>query len=126
MSFTNIIKLGEQDFVELVSDLKETADEIKVYFEIPEVDKRDINLNITDNSVEIKVEKKEEMGEFKWITPEKEIDLMSRKPYSGFYRYRTLPCKILVDGVIASYKNNILEIVMPKAEKKKLRKVEVR
>ena len=109
-----------QTFREPLADLKETDSELITYLEIPGVDKQDINLNITENSVEVKVEKKQEEK------VEKKGYFKASKQYSGFYKYVTLPCKILVDEVKASYKDGILEIVMPKAEKKKLRKVEVR
>ncbi|MEM4325768.1 MAG: Hsp20/alpha crystallin family protein [Candidatus Pacearchaeota archaeon] len=110
-------------FRQPLSDLKETEEELRAYIELPGVDKKDIQLNVTENSLEVKVEKK---GETKI---EKEGYIRAERIYKGFYRSIFLPSKIIPDQVKASYKDGILEIIMPKVEKKKqvlkAKKVEV-
>ena len=49
-----------QLFREPLSDLKETDKEIIANIELPGIDKKDIQLQITENNLEVKVEKKQE------------------------------------------------------------------
>lgn len=93
-------------------DLEENENELKAYFEIPGVDKDDIQLNITDNNIEVKVEKHSEMK----FADENKGFFKSERAYSGFYRSMSLPTKVIPDKARASYKNGILEVIMPKAK----------
>ena len=101
---------------EPLSDVTETEDEIKISIEIPGVKKEDIQLDITEDSVEVKAESKHE---------EKEIGENFRRlerRYSGFYRMIPLPVPVETDKAKAKYENGILEITLPKkaeARKKK-------
>ena len=80
------------------------------------MDKKDIDIEITDNNLEVKVEKKAE---------EKEEDkdyLRYERSYRGFYRSFPLPEDADKKGIKATYKNGVLEITVkrkPKAVKKK-------
>lgn len=118
---TNHIKKDIDLFRQPLSDLKETDKELIAYIEIPGVDKKDIELRVTENNLEVKVEKKQEMK------IEKKGYLRAERSYKGFYRSMNLPLKIIPGEVKASYKDGILEVVMPKAEKevKKTKKVEI-
>jgi len=108
-----------QSFREPLIDMKETNKELIAYIEIPGVDKEDIQLDVTDNNIKIKAEKKAE------TKTEKDGYIRAERSYSGFYRSMNLPCRIIPERVKASYKNGVLEVVMPKAEKKKTRKVKI-
>jgi HSP20 family protein len=110
------LKKEVQLFRQPLSDLKETDKELIAYIEIPGVDKKDIQLKVTENSLEVKAEKKAE------AKVEKEGYLKAERSYKGFYRSISLPTKIIPEKTKASYKDGVLEIVMPKAEEKKLEK----
>jgi len=115
-------KKSMQLFRQPLSDLKETDKELIASIEIPGVDKKDIQLQITENTLEVKVEKRQEMK------VEKKGYLRAERSYKGFYRSMSLPSRIIPNQAKASYKDGVLEVVMPKAEKKKIekaRKVEV-
>lgn len=117
------IRKDMQLFRQPLSDLKETDNELIASIEIPGVDKKDIQLQITANNLEVKVEKKQEMK------VEKKGYLRAERSYKGFYRSMSLPSRIIPEQAKASYKDGILEVVMPKAEKKKIekaKKVEVK
>jgi len=105
---------------EPLSDLKETDKEILASIELPGIDKKDIQLQITENNLEVKVEKKQE------AKIEKKGYIRAERSYKGFYRSISLPVKIIPEQAKASYKNGILEVVMPKAEKKRLKKAKIR
>lgn len=105
-----------QLFRQPLSDLRETDKELIASIEIPGVDKKDIQLQITENNLEVKVEKKQEMK------VEKKGYLKAERSYKGFYRSMSLPSRVIPQQAKASYKDGVLEVVMPKAEKKKLEK----
>lgn len=69
--------------------------------EIPGIDKKDIQLQITEN---------------------KKGYLRAERSYKGFYRSISLPTKVLPEQAKASYRDGVLGVVMPKVEKKKLEK----
>jgi len=110
------MKKDMQLFRQPLSDLKETDKELIASIEIPGVDKKDIQLRITENNLEVKVEKKQEMK------VEKKGYLRAERSYKGFYRSMYLPSKVIPEQAKASYKDGVLEIIMPKSEKKKLEK----
>ncbi|NMB66890.1 Hsp20/alpha crystallin family protein [Candidatus Woesearchaeota archaeon] len=101
-----------------VVDLEEKDKEIIVRFEIPGVDKKDIELNLNEKNVELKVEKKEESR------IEKKGILKEEKNYKRFYKSISLPSEIVVDKTKAKYKDGVLELVMPKKESNK-KKIEI-
>jgi len=106
-------------FREPLLDIKETDRDLVISLEVPGVDKKDINLNVTENSLELKVEKKAEEK------VEKRDYLREERTYKGFYRSVSLPTRVIPEQAKASYKDGILEVVVPKAEKKKVKKVEI-
>jgi len=96
-----------------LTDLEETDKEIIAKFELPGVDKKDIQLNITENKIEVKVEKRKESEEKK-----KGYRRMERR-YAGFYRVIPLPEGVHPEKAKTKYEDGILEVTMPKAEAKK-------
>lgn len=114
-NFDRELKRSEYSFREPLTDLRDEEDSIVAAIELPGVDKRDIKINVTEESLEIKVEKKEE-AKIKGKNYIKE-----ERAYKGFYRKITLPEKIIPDKVKANYKDGILEVIMPKQQKEKKR-----
>jgi len=102
-----------------LTDLEETDKEIIARFEIPGVDKKDIQLNITENKIEVKVEKKKE------AKVDKKGYYRTERRYAGFYRAMALPEGIHPEKAKAKYSDGILEVRMPKTETKKISKLEI-
>jgi len=102
-----------------LTDLEETDKEIIATFELPGVDKKDIQLNITENKIEVKVEKKKEAK-----VEKKDFYSMERR-YTGFYRAIHLPEGVHPEKAKAKYENGILEVRIPKAEAKKISKIDI-
>ena len=94
------------DVIDRDSDIVVTAD-------LPGVDKNDISISIKDNMLEISAEKKT-AGEH-----EEEGYLRRERGYSRFYRAIRLPTPVDETKAHASFNNGVLEITMPKTEKKK-------
>ena len=82
---------------EFSTDIIDTDGEISVTVNIPSAEKEDINLNVTDDSLEI-------------------IINTSKVRYHKIHK---LPCDVKPNATIASYKNGVLDIVMKRKEKEK-------
>ena len=100
-------------------DVIERDDEIVVKAELPGVDKKDIDISVTKNTVTIKGktshEEKEEKGDYYRCE-------MSRGEYS---RTMALPSDVNEEKAKAKFKDGILELTIPKAEKSKRQTVKV-
>lgn len=100
-------------------DLIDRDDAIIVKAELPGVDKKDMDISVTKNSVSIKGttshEEKEEKGDYY----RSEI---SRGEYA---RTLTLPAEIDEEKVKATFKNGILELNLPKLKQSARKTVEI-
>jgi HSP20 family protein len=83
--------------------------------EVPGVEKKDIDVSVTGNSVTIKGETKREEKEEKGEYYRSEI---SR---AAFSRTLALPAQVDPERANASFKDGVLEITLPKVEKAKRR-----
>ncbi|MDH4128324.1 MAG: Hsp20/alpha crystallin family protein [Spirochaetota bacterium] len=101
-------------------DVKEDEKAIYVEAELPGMDEKDINIELKDNVLTLKGEKKEETeskdkGEYR----------LERR-YGSFERSFNLPADVLVDKIKASYKKGILKIELPKDETKTSKKLKIK
>jgi len=112
-------KKGDMFLRSPLTDIEETDKEVIVKFEIPGVDKKDIQLNVTEDKIEVRVEKKQE------ARIEKKGFYREERNYRGFYRAMTLPSNVIPEKAKAKYKDGILEVIMPKSENKKRSKIEI-
>jgi len=78
-------------------DIVDEDDKIHVVVELPGVEKKDIKLHGTDDSITISVD----------------------TPQSKYYKDVELPVKVRVREANSTYKNGVLEVVLPKADQKK-------
>lgn len=95
-----------------LTDIFETNKDVIARLEIPGIKKEDIKIDIKDNSLKVKVERKEEKED------KKEGMYRMERRYSGFYRCFSLPENIDSNNADASYKDGVLEIKIPKTEVK--------
>ncbi len=105
-----------------VSDVRETESSVIADIELPGVDKKDINLIVTDDFIEVSVSSK------------KEKEIREKKRYSyeasskAFYRKLPLPTEVDADKAKAEYRNGILRVEMPKkavAKKEKGKRINI-
>jgi HSP20 family protein len=101
-------------------DLYEDKDDIVVKAELPGMDKNNIEVNLTDNTLTIKGEKKKE-EEVK-----EESYYRSERSYGAFIRTVELPKSVHGEKVKASFKNGILEVRVPKTEEAKAKEIKVK
>lgn len=90
-------------------DIKETDKEVQVSVALPGVEKNDINLDLTENSLAISCERREEKEE-KGANGYR----LKEQSYGRFYRSFTLPAPVKTGEAKAVYKDGALKITMPK------------
>jgi len=100
-------------------DVIDQDNEIVVRAEIPGIDKKDVSISLTDNLLTIKGETQKEKKDDKGNYHRHEI---SR---SSFARTVTLPGSIDASKSVASLKDGVLEIKLPKAESSRRRSIAV-
>lgn len=102
-----------------LTDLEETDKEVIAKFEMPGIDKKDIQLNVTPDKIEVKVEKKQE------AKVEKKGFYREERSYRGFYRTMALPSEVIPEKAKAKYKDGVLEVTIPKTQSQKKNKIEI-
>jgi HSP20 family protein len=104
-------------------DIKDTGKEIIIEAEMPGIPKENIEINVTENSIEISGKIKSEEEE------EKEGYYRQERSYSTCYRQIPLPADVIPSKVDATLEDGILHIILPKKKptaKKKGHKVKVK
>lgn len=94
-------------------NIKETKTEFDIELAAPGYKKTDFKIDVDNNVLTIKAEKKEEKNEENKRFTRKEFS------YSSFSRSFTLPQSINVDKTDAKYADGILKLVIPKKEELK-------
>jgi HSP20 family protein len=111
---------GEGEITAPGVDVYEEKDEVVVKAELPGLDKKDIEVNISDSKLTLKGEKKkeEEVKEENYYRRE--------RSYGAFLRSVELPTGVQADKVKASFKNGVLEVRVPKTEEAKTKTIKVK
>ncbi len=89
-------RIGFQEYREPLTDVIETNGDVKVIVELPGVEKNDIKLYGTEETLTVSVD-----------TPQRK-----------YYKEIKLPCKVDTQQSKSSYKNGILEVTLRKKEEK--------
>lgn len=100
-------------------DIYETENEIVLKAELPEIDQKDIDIKVEDNTLTIRGERK-----FEQETKKENYHRIERA-YGKFSRSFSLPNTIAQEKIKASYKDGILKLVMPKREETKPKQITV-
>jgi HSP20 family protein len=100
--------------------VSESDKELIIKAEIPGMDKKDINITVSDGMLTIKGEKKHEKKE------ENEHYHRVERRYGAFSRTVRLPREVKAAKVDATYKDGVLSIKLPKSEAAKPKKIEVK
>ncbi len=111
---------GEEEGWQPAIDVAETESELVVSVEIPGMDPKDIDVSLSEGTLFIKGEKKQE-------AEEKEADYrLIERDYGTFIRSIRLPAEVQSDKISASYKNGVLTVVLPKSEGAQKREIKVK
>ena len=100
-------------------DIFEKGDDLVIRAEVPGIERNDIELNVEDNTLVIRGERKQEQG-----LDENNVHRLERS-HGKFVRSFRLPKTVDASKISAEYKNGILQVTLPKAELAKPRRVAI-
>jgi len=114
---------GKKDF-DAVSwsppvDIYEHEDCIVLKAELPGIKKSDINIELHRDTLILKGHRRRKKESLE------ENYLLLERHFGSFTRIFNLPKMVQPDGIKASYKNGILELILPKAKEEKPKKIQI-
>ena len=101
------------------AEITETPEAVQLKLETPGMEAKDLNVEVTADSLTINGERKSE------IKTEEEGFTRTEFRYGKFHRVIPLPVRVDNTNVIAEYKDGILNLTLPKAEEEKNKVVKV-
>jgi len=112
---------GERSLLNFVpsAELIDTPEAVNLKLEVPGIDPKDIDIEVTADSVSIRGERKSES------TIEEKGVTRTEFRYGEFHRVIPLPVRIKNTDVKATYKDGILTLALPKVEEEQNRVVKV-
>jgi HSP20 family protein len=100
-------------------DIFETEGEIVVKAELPGMERKDITLNLENNVLTLKGERR-----FEKETREENYHRIERS-YGGFSRAFSIPAIVDEEKIRADYKDGVLKIALPKKEQAKPKQIKI-
>jgi HSP20 family protein len=101
-------------------DVSETDKEIEITTELPGLEEKDIQLNVADDVLTVRGEKKNEREE-----SEKDYHLVERS-YGSFVRSVQLPTGVNAEGIKAVMSKGVLKVTVPKPAPAQSKKIDIR
>ena len=100
--------------------MTETDKEIEITAELPGLEEKDVQINVADNVLTIRGEKKAEKEE-----KDKNYRLIERS-YGSFERSLELPNGVNADAIRANIAKGVLKVTVPKPAPAQTKKIEVK
>uniref|UniRef100_B8HJQ7 Heat shock protein Hsp20 n=1 Tax=Cyanothece sp. (strain PCC 7425 / ATCC 29141) TaxID=395961 RepID=B8HJQ7_CYAP4 len=100
-------------------EMEETDEAINLRLEIPGMDPKDLDIQVSEESVSIRGERKSESR------TEEQGTIRSEFRYGKFQRIIPLPAHIQTDQVKAENRQGVLHLILPKAEEERRKVVKV-
>jgi HSP20 family protein len=100
-------------------DIIDRDNEVFIKAELPGIDKKDVEVSVTDHTITIKgssrKEEKEEKGDY----------YRCEITQGAFSRSLSLPAEVNIDKSQAKFKDGVLELTLPKTESTKRRNIKI-
>jgi HSP20 family protein len=103
----------------LFIDLMEDHQDLTIKIDLPGVKKEDIKIHVTEDTLEIGAQFREEVKE------EEASYLRKERNYGEVRRVIALPVKVKIDEVSSHFQDGVLTVTLPKMEKKESFEVEI-
>lgn len=100
-------------------DISETKDKIIIEADLPGLETKDVQINITGNVLTIKGEKAEEKKE------KKEQYYRNERWRGSFQRTLSLPVEVKADKAEAKFEKGVLKITLPKVETARSKQIKI-
>jgi HSP20 family protein len=122
--FTRSLPAGETQGAEVVqwrpvANIAETQGEYLIKAELPEVDKKDVEVSVNEGVITIRGERRYER------TDDSEKQHRVESFYGNFSRSFTLPPDVDEDKIYAESKDGVLKVHLPKTEVRKPKAIEI-
>jgi len=101
-------------------DISERKDAYLVTVELPGIKPEDLDITMEDGLLTIQGER-----QFTQEASEQQFHRVERR-YGAFRRSITLPAHVVAEGIEASFEDGVLQILVPKAEEAKPKRIQVR
>jgi HSP20 family protein len=101
-------------------DISERKDAYLVTVELPGLKSEDLDITMEDGLLTIQGER-----QFTHDSSEEQFHRVERR-YGAFRRSITLPAHVTAEGIEASFEDGVLQILVPKAEEAKPKRIQVR
>jgi HSP20 family protein len=100
-----------------VVDILEDQDQYTLHFDVPGIEKQDVKMNFSDNTLTVS-------GERKAVEERKDLTCHRIERVAGkFYRSFTFPTMVNSEKISAAYKDGVLTVTVPKAEESKPKQI---
>ena len=109
----------EWDWVPSV-DILEAGDRVEIRAELPGVSSEEVTISVMDDTLTLKGKKKQVEG------ADEDTYHRAERSYGRFNRAFKLPANLQAESVEAKFKDGVLTISLPKAEKAKPTEVEIK
>jgi HSP20 family protein len=113
-AFSSFPSISMPKMPEASCDVIDEGNQFRVRMDVPGIQKKDIKLNVTDNSLEISAEHKEESEE------KKKNYLRKERRHVSYYRTLPMSENVLSGGVKAKLTDGVLDITLPKSKPTKV------
>ena len=97
-------------------DVIDEGNQFRVKMDVPGIKKNEVKLNVTDNSLEVSAEHKEESEE------KKKNYLRKERSQVSYYRSLPLSEKIIAGKVMAKLTDGVLDVTLPKSKPTEIQK----
>ena len=101
-------------------DVIDQKDQLIAKAELPGVNKKDIKITLSENTLTIRGERKKE------LETKKEDYYCCERVQGSYSRTIALPVEVDHKKIKASFKNGVLEVILPKAEKVMPKEIEIK
>jgi HSP20 family protein len=103
-----------------LANISETDSEYLIKVELPEIEKKDVNVAVNDGVITIKGERRLEKDS------EDETQHRIESFYGSFSRSFSLPADVDESGIRAESKNGVLKVHLPKTEVQQPKSIEIK
>lgn len=100
-------------------DIYETENEVVLKADVPDIDEKDLDVRVENNTLTISGDRKIEK------TVNEENFLRVERAYGSFSRSFSLPNTVNTEAIQAEYKNGVLSVQLPKRAEAKPKQVKV-
>ena len=112
--------LSQSGMISPPLDITETDTTLQVRMDLPGIDAKEIDVQVSGNQLTIAGERKEEK-----VTKNELVHRIERR-LGYFSRSFALPCPVQEDKIEANYQDGVLHVTLPKTEEAKSRRVPVK